>query len=250
MLIHQCRILSFLFLLWTNNFVLFVSISVLAVCFIIGHDVTVLFSPMALRTWLDAGAVPNQLICASDRVHRDPFHTRSVGTEVSAAAAVSLQAHGPFDFTHICSPCLLHHGNSAIPPGFCCARPSLCGQFRTNLLRECWQSLLLPQKTYGWLMLFSLPKVARLKATAASLHSSEPFVGSLNCSSPSSTSYGDGGDFRCWDPLQVNRPTFTPPLFTPAAGMMMERHRLTCRSHRCSGVFNDLRGGWSSGLSW
>lgn len=112
----------------------FVSVSLLAVCFIIGHNVTVLSSPTALRTWLDAGAVLNQLICASDRVHRDPFHTRSVGTEVSAAAAVSLQAHRPFDFTHICSPCLPHHGNSAIPRGLCCARPSLCGQFRTNHL--------------------------------------------------------------------------------------------------------------------
>lgn len=231
---------------------LFVSISVLAVRFIIGHDVTVLFSPMALRTWLDAGAVLNQLICASDRVHRDPFHTRSVGTEVSAAAAVSLQAHRPFAFTHICSSCLLHHGNSAIPQGFCCARPSLCGQFRTNhlLLVASHESILsgmlsVPTATSEnvWLTCVVLPPqsgeaeghrcfLAFIRScppqcytllqhsfhpTTSQLFSdvgvwmdpfdvsssfwwtsrSEPFMGSLNCSSPSLTSYRDGGDFRC-----------------------------------------------------
>lgn len=36
----------------------------------------------------------NQFICASDRVFRDPLNTRSVGTEVSAAAAAAaVQTH-------------------------------------------------------------------------------------------------------------------------------------------------------------
>lgn len=64
----------------------------LAVSFTFPCSKIALLFQMASCTWLGAGVVLNR----SDRVYRDPLHTRSVGTEVSAAAAaVALQAHTP-----------------------------------------------------------------------------------------------------------------------------------------------------------
>lgn len=174
---------------------------------------------------------------------------------------LSLQAHTLLAFRHICSPWLLHHGNSAIPEGFCCGRPSLCGLYRTkHLPLIANQESILSCRDAACLCCYLRKPIFHFVVPAQPGEAEGPrrcpaFIGSwphqchtllwallpshrfqtflsFGCvDGPSlcSTSSSDGGDFSCWDPLQVNR-TFIPPLFTLMAEKMEETWTHKCVS--------------------
>lgn len=71
-------------------------------------------------------------LCVRSRAQGPVPHPQCGDRGVSCCCCLSAGTQTFCFHTHC--PCLLHHGNSTIPQGFCCARPSLCGQFRTNHL--------------------------------------------------------------------------------------------------------------------
>lgn len=81
--------------------------------------------------WVQACAALD--LCVRSRAQGPVTHPQCGDWGVSCCCCC-LCKHTLFAFRHICSPWPLHHGNSAIPEGFCCGRPRLCGQYTTNHL--------------------------------------------------------------------------------------------------------------------